>query len=62
MITKTEVQEFLGKPMIAIYEAKENGTHSERAIIQFGAKKAQAILASIDGIRKFLDEIEAKKK
>ena len=27
MITKTEVQEFLGKPMIAIYEVKENGTY-----------------------------------
>lgn len=58
MRVETKISEFAGKPIIAIYEIKENGTLSERALIQFGYKKAQAILSSIDAIRKFLDDKE----
>lgn len=49
----TKIGEFLGKPTIAIHEVK-NGVVEEKHIINFGTKKAEAILAAIDDIREFL--------
>lgn len=53
--TVTKIGEFAGKPLLAIHEIKD-GEVSERDIIKFGIKKAKAILASIDDIKKFAED------
>jgi len=48
----TKIGEFQGKPFLAIHEVKDGKT-SERPVVSFGIKKAKAILASWDAIKKF---------
>lgn len=43
--------EFAGKPMIYIYEEGKE----EKAVIQFGTKKAEAILKAMEEIKKFVE-------
>lgn len=50
--------EFAGKPMIYIHEVKKtiDGEQvDEKALLQFGTKKAEAILAAYDDIKKFVE-------
>ena len=54
METKCKISEFAGKPFIALYEIKD-GKESERAVVQFGIKKAKAILASLEEIKRFVE-------
>ena len=51
MKTVTKLGEFAGKPMIYIYEEGKE----EKAVVQFGLKKAEAILASVEEIKKFVE-------
>ncbi len=46
---------FAGKPLICIHEIKDD-VESEKALLQFGLKKAKAILASIEEIKKFVEK------
>lgn len=49
-----KIGEFAGKPFLAIHEVKD-GKESEKAIVSFGLKKAQAILVALDEIKKFVE-------
>lgn len=53
--TVTEIDTFMNKPILVIYEVVD-GKKAEKNTIQFGAKKAKAILASIEAIKKFVEE------
>lgn len=56
MKTKT-VESMYGKhPMITIHEETESGEMTEKYIIQFGLKKAEAILASLEEIKAFVEK------
>lgn len=50
----TKIGEYTGKPFLATHEVKD-GKESEKAIVSFGLKKAQAILAALDEIKKFVE-------
>jgi len=50
--TVVKISEFAGKPFMSIHEIKE-GREQIRPIISFGIKKAKAILASLEAIKKF---------
>lgn len=50
------VESMYGKhPMIAIHDETESGAISDKSIIQFGLKKAEAILAHIEEIKAFVE-------
>jgi len=46
--------EFAGKPLLVIHDAAAK--EGDKAIISFGMKKAEAILASVKEIEKFVEE------
>ena len=54
MKTKTVTSVFGKHPIIEIYEDPKK--EDDKCVIQFGLKKAEAILASIDEIKKFVEE------
>jgi len=59
MKTKTVVTTFGKHPILEIHDANEvgiNGGDKAKALVSFGLKKAEAILASIDEIKKFVEE------
>jgi len=56
MKTKTEETMYGKHPMIAIHDETESGAISEKSIIQFGIKKAEAILAHIEEIKAFVEK------
>lgn len=60
METKTTESEFAGKPMLVIHpiDAKEG----DKSLIQFGLKKAEAVLASVESIQAFVDKYKKKKE
>lgn len=53
MKTNTESSTFANKPILVITVEGES-----KAIISFGLKKAKAILASVEEIKKFVEENE----
>lgn len=53
MKVEVKLGEFMNKPTIAIYEVK-NDKVEDKPIVSFGIKKAQAILAAIEEIKKFV--------
>ena len=53
MKVEVKIGEFMNKPTISIYEVK-NDKVEDKPIVSFGIKKAQAILAAIEDIKKFV--------
>lgn len=51
--TETQISQYGKHPILNIKE--KDSKEDDKPIISFGLKKAQAILASIDSIKKFVD-------
>ena len=60
---KARKQEFNGKPTVGIWEvnAKTGENVRDSPVIAFGLVKAKAILACVDKIQLFVDELEGAK-
>ena len=54
--TKINITKFAGKPLLQIKEFDKEGNEIEKSVIQFGVKKAEAILLHIEDIKKFIEE------
>jgi len=54
-VVTVKIGEFAGKPFLAIHEVKDD-KESEKAVISFGLKKAEAILSALEEIKKFVEE------
>lgn len=56
MLGKTEVRTttFANKPLIQIKEFDCDGEEVEKSLIQFGIKKAEAVIKHIEEIKKFV--------
>lgn len=54
MKTQAEISKFGKHPILEIYEIDEDGIKSEKPVIQFGLKKAEAILSQVEAVKNFL--------
>ena len=61
---KVVVDEFKGNPLLKIVKIDEEGNELEKyaTAVSFGLTKAKYILANIEGIQKFVDDLESKKE
>lgn len=51
-----EIGEYKGSPTLTIKEVMSDGSHNPYPVISFGKKKAKAIVAVFDIIKKFAEE------
>lgn len=54
LYSEVEIGEFKGAPMIIIHEIDEDGKRKPFPIVQFGTKKAKAIVKHIKDIEEFI--------
>lgn len=61
---KVVIDEFKGNPLLKIVKVDEEGNELEKysTAVSFGLTKAKYILANIEGIQKFVDDLEKDKE
>lgn len=56
MKTKIVMTDYQNKPVMNIFELREDGATKDYALLKFGRQKAKAIMQNIEAIKKFASE------